>query len=499
MTHQRQNSVAQTSAYCLTVEGLIQLFFLAFGLGFLFIVAFSFLLDYWFAYPMCEICLLQRFIMSLVVVSSLIGGLASLYSMRIAIVFMVVIGFLVGLGLAFSVAHLHMMQQVLPGDVNACQIVSEMTFMPDFWADFFHSRYAFVPCDQVKSGFLGLSFPFWSLMIYGSSAVVFSVVVYLAASHFGSRSIVLRIRQARWYAWFRFLFGFLLVILFCVWISTSIYVIANQRKIFYRPERYTQAHLALLEQVQQLDYTLEVGDQHAYEYPSTLFRDRPQRVQNETDVRNLWIIMSGRDAMALDGFVGHAGWRDFLQTVAHDASVLLVDYPGFGANDGLPTERLNRDSVVSAYRSWRQRHGLSAETPCRVFLLAHSMGTGVAVDVARSLPDISGVVLLSPFASVHKMNMVVLGRWMAWTIWPFVWDRYPTAERLSEFHQRLPNVPLAIFHGDQDIVIPVEHSQEMVSQNQWIDYYQRAGAGHNKNDFVGDELLGVMQRMMQDG
>ena len=80
-----------------------------------------------------------------------------------------------------------------------------------------------------------------------------------------------------------------------------------------------------------------------------------------------------------------------------------------------------------------------------------------------------------------------------------MWDRYPTAERLSEFHQRLPNVPLAIFHGDQDIVIPVEHSQEMVSQNQWIDYYQRAGAGHNKNDFVGDELLGVMQRMMQDG
>ena len=276
-------------------------------------------------------------------------------------------------------------------------------------------------------------------------------------------------------------------------------MIANQRKILYRPERYTQEHMALLEQVHQVDYSLEVGEQHAYEYPSALFRERPQRMPHEMAVRNLWIVMSGRDAMALDGFIGHAGWRDFLQVIAQDASVLLVDYPGFGANAGAPTERLNRDSVLTAYRSWRERHGLVDDEPCRVFLLAHSMGTGVAVDVARTLPEISGVVLLSPFASVHKMNMVVLGRWMAWTIWPFVWDRYPTAERLSEFHQRLPNVPMAIFHGDQDIVIPVEHSQEMVSKNQWIDYYQRVGAGHNKNDFVGDELLGVVQRMMQDG
>lgn len=498
MAAQQQTPAAHASAYCLTVEGLVRLFFIVFGSGFFLIVAFSFLLDYWFAYPMCEICLLQRFIMSLVVLSSFLGGVASLYSMRIASIFLVANGLLVGLGLTFSVAHLHMMQQVLPGDINACQIVSEMTFMPDFWADFFHTRYAFVPCDQVKSGFLGLSFPFWSLMIYGASTVVFSVVVYLAASHFGSRSIVLRIRQTRWYAWFKFVFGFLLVILFCVWISASIYVIANQRKILYRPERYTQDHLALLEQVQQLDYVLEVGDQHAYEYPSALFRDRPQRVQDEGAVRNLWIIMSGRDAMALDGFVGHVGWRDFLQAVAQDSSVLLVDYPGFGANDGSPSERLNRDAVLLAYQSWRQRHGLSDNTPCRVFLLAHSMGTGVAVDVARSLPDINGVVLLSPFASVHQMTMTVLGQWMAWTIWPFLWDRYPTAERLSEFHQRLPRVPLAIFHGDQDIVIPVTHSQEMVSQNQWIDYYQRPGAGHSKDDFVDDELLGVMQRMMQD-
>ena len=177
--------------------------------------------------------------------------------------------------------------------------------------------------------------------------------------------------------------------------------------------------------------------------------------------------------------------------------MLLVDYPGFGANEGMPSETSNRASVLNAYRAWRQHQGLSEDEPCRVFLLAHSMGTGVAVDVARSLSDISGVVLLSPFGSLHQVASTVLGRWMAWTIWPFLSDRYPTAQRLAEFHQRLPGVPLAIFHGDQDIVIPVSQSQAMVRQYQWIDYHQFAGVGHSKDDFVGHRLLEVMQKMMQ--
>ena len=238
MTNHPQRGSTLPTHFCISIEGLLRLFFIAFGLGYSVILWFSFLLDYLFAYPMCEICLLQRFLMFLIVLSSIIGGLVVSRTQRLGYVFLCANGLLVGLGLTFAVAHLHMMQTMISGGASACQVVSEMAFIPDFLSEYFHAHYAFVPCDQVKSGFLGLSFPMWSLLIYGASAIVFSLVVYLVVTQFRSRSFVARIREARWFAWCHLVFTMVLVIL-CVWISASIYVIMNQRNIIYRPERYT--------------------------------------------------------------------------------------------------------------------------------------------------------------------------------------------------------------------------------------------------------------------
>ena len=88
---------------------------IVFGLGFTFLVMASFLLDWIFVYPICEICLLQRFIMLLLVVFSLIGGLTINRIPVVGYVAFVAIGLLVGLGLAFALSHLYMLQQVLPG------------------------------------------------------------------------------------------------------------------------------------------------------------------------------------------------------------------------------------------------------------------------------------------------------------------------------------------------------------------------------------------------
>lgn len=493
MTSHPQRRSTLPTHFCLSIDGLLRLFFIAFGLGYFLILWFSFLLDYLFAYPMCEICLLQRFLMFLIVVSSILGGLVVSSAQRLGYVFLCANGLLVGLGLAFAVAHLHMMQTVTSGGASACQVVSEMAFIPDFLSEYFHAHYAFVPCDQVKSGFLGLSFPMWSLLIYGASAIVFSLVVYLVVTQFRSRSFVARIREARWFAWCRLVFTMVLVILFCVWISASIYVIMNQRNIIYRPERYTTHDADLLKYVDVVDYTLDMGPQQAYAFSS---QKHIPKHKAQADTCKLWIVLSGRDAVALNGYVGKPYWRRLFEAVTSDAQVLLIDYPGFGANAGSPTEKANRDSVLAAHKAWREQRAFSATQSCQVYLLAHSMGTGVAVDVARSLPDVHGVVLLSPFLSIHDMVKGVLGGWMAWTVWPFLWDRYPTVDRLADLHQAKPQVPLAIFHGDQDFVIPVWHSQNMVKTNRWIDYHQVSGLGHSKDGFADHQLLLVMQRMM---
>ncbi len=462
---------------------------IVFGLGFTFLVMASFLLDWIFVYPICEICLLQRFIMLLLVVFSLIGGLTINRIPVVGYVSFVAIGLLVGLGLAFALSHLYMLQQVLPGEVNACKIVSEMTFMPDFWYDFFHERYAFVPCDQVKSTFLGLGFPLWSMLIYAVAGFAYAGVVYYVVCRYLKYPAIERFKSSEVFAWVKCFMWFVLVLFFCVWLAAGVYMVSNQRKILYKPDRYGAQHEEILQRVDTLDYQIGAGNQHAFSYPV-------KKLKGARKPTKLWIVLSGRESLALDGFLTEGAWRGLFDQFSPSSSFLLVDYPGFGMNDGFPASRSNRDTVLEAYRVWRQHHGLSEDDPCQVFVLAHSMGTGVAVDVAALLPNLRGLVLLSPFVSIFQMSKALFGTWMAWTVWPFLLDRYPTADRLGGLHEQLPHVPVVIFHGDQDGVIPVDQSQQMVKANRWIRYYELAGRGHEKSGFVDERLISVMTDLM---
>ena len=98
--------------------------------------------------------------------------------------------------------------------------------------------------------------------------------------------------------------------------------------------------------------------------------------------------------------------------------------------------------------------------------------------------------------SIFQMSKSLFGAWMAWTVRPFLLDRYPTAYRLRLLHEKLPDTAVAIFHGDKDVVIPVSQSQSIVASNQWIQYYEISGASHAKREFLGESVLKVMRDMM---
>lgn len=492
MTMKLNEHALKEQRFCMSSDGMMQLLFAFFSSGFFFLVCSSFVLDWWFDYPMCEICLLQRFIMLLLALVSLCGALtvATQYK-NIGIICFVLTGLLIGLGLGFSISHVYMLLKASSGGhSHACRMVSEMTFIPDFWYDFFHSRYSFIPCNQVRSTFLGLGFPWWSLWIYVLSVIAYAVVTCFAlGSYFGFARDVKRSQVVHWVKCF---FSFLLVILFCVWMAASIYFVAMQRKILYKPDRYDQVQARLFDQVDVIPYKIDAGEQWAYGYPRS--QKRGANVK-----KNLWIALWGRDAMALDSLFSDSAWYELFNRLSADTDFLLVDYPGFGQNAGFPAERANRDAVIKAYFAWRKYHNLAEDDAVRVFILAHSMGTGVAVDVARSLSEINGVVLMSPFVSIFQMSKVILGSWMAWTVRPFLLDRYPTADRLHLLHTKFPDLPVAIFHGVDDRVIPVTHSQQIADANSWIQYYERSGLGHAKRDFADQGIVDVMRAMMQLG
>ena len=85
-------------------------------------------------------------------------------------------------------------------------------------------------------------------------------------------------------------------------------------------------------------------------------------------------------------------------------NVLAPDYRGFGDSTGSPfTEGL----VLDAYASWRWLVEEGGAKPEDVVIVGHSLGTGVAGQLARRLAEEGvkprGVVLLAPFTSISKL------------------------------------------------------------------------------------------------
>ena len=145
---------------------------------------------------------------------------------------------------------------------------------------------------------------------------------------------------------------------------------------------------------------------------------------------------------------------------------LAVEYPGYGASPGSPTE----DGIYAAADAglaWLRAQGVPPE---RTVLSGRSIGTGVAVEMARRGHG-SRVMLVSPYTSIA--DIAALG-------FPFlptkllVRDRFDTASKAPDV-----KLPVLIIHGEQDTLIPVEMGRELGTRFPHATVETVAGAGHN--------------------
>lgn len=85
------------------------------------------------------------------------------------------------------------------------------------------------------------------------------------------------------------------------------------------------------------------------------------------------------------------------------SNVLTIDYRGFGDSQGSPSERGLATDARAAF-DWLISNGAAPEN---VLIVGHSLGTAVASSLAVSLSEESaqlrGLVLLSPFTSMHTL------------------------------------------------------------------------------------------------
>lgn len=149
------------------------------------------------------------------------------------------------------------------------------------------------------------------------------------------------------------------------------------------------------------------------------------------------------------------------------AGWLLVDYRGYGASGGAPSEKaLSADAL-----RWYDHVSKPSQ---RIFVFGRSLGTGVAVHVAAARP-VAGVVAIAPYDSLpavgrHHYPLLPVGLLLR--------HRFDSAALAPQI-----KAPLLCLVAERDEVIPAARSRALYEawggEKRWVEL---RGARHNSTD-----------------
>jgi len=177
---------------------------------------------------------------------------------------------------------------------------------------------------------------------------------------------------------------------------------------------------------------------------------------------------------------GHRGYRllEIAELIDAGAEVLLVDYRGYGDNQGRPSEP---NLALDARAIWELSQTLPGWSRARTVLYGESLGGALAAQLAARLCDRQtppgGLILRSAFTSMTEAACHNQP-WLRWLI-PAGW--YPSIERIPRVTS-----PVLSLHGTSDEIVPESMGRRLfeaappVAANglprEWVAFPQ---AGHN--------------------
>ncbi|XP_015206342.1 lysophosphatidylserine lipase ABHD12 isoform X2 [Lepisosteus oculatus] len=190
--------------------------------------------------------------------------------------------------------------------------------------------------------------------------------------------------------------------------------------------------------------------------------------------------------------------------------VLVLEYRGFGDSTGQPSEDGLTTDALQLYH-WVKAH--SRGSP--VCLWGHSLGTGVATNVARKLQEqgnpADGVILEAPYTNIreevayHPLGLIY---WLFPGFEYFFLDTIALNNLVFPNDENLKTIssPLMILHAEDDQVVPFHMSQELhkiVLQSRsskdevrMCSFSGSLGYGHNKI-FKDPDLPSVLWEFLQ--
>lgn len=257
----------------------------------------------------------------------------------------------------------------------------------------------------------------------------------------------------------------------CAWLD------AQQRQIIYRPTPGVPADFAGLRAGDQRYFVtapLPAAPQHLGA------NDTPQRIEI------WWLPHVDKNAPTLLYF--HGTFRNLFQNLHKiDAlreagfAVLAVEYRGWGMSTPItPSEQTILQDADVAWAEL-QRH---EPRPQQRLLYGHSMGSGVAVDLASRLPksDFGGLILESAFTSFNELAVEVglIPRLLVGA----TNERFDSLDKMGRV-----KVPLLMLHGSADNTIPIRLGEKLfAAANPPKEWRAIEGADHSDLDLMDPAL-----------
>jgi len=216
--------------------------------------------------------------------------------------------------------------------------------------------------------------------------------------------------------------------------------------------------------------------------PSRLEPEAAQRMAGELGLRpiraeNQWIAYElptvkpiTRQWLILHGNAGHALHRaaqaNALQAVsAPGTRVWILEYPGYGARDGSPTQDSMGAAAIAAFRQ------MQSDSPVPISVFAESLGSGVAGELLHAEAKVAGVLWLTPFDDMIKLA----GHHYPWL--PAEWlirDRFSPATKAAGYRGRS-----AVIVAKEDQIVPAQRGKALYDALPGEKLWLELPGGHN--------------------
>jgi len=219
-----------------------------------------------------------------------------------------------------------------------------------------------------------------------------------------------------------------------VWLGAAAFVALGQQSMIYYPSRDSAENLDReAAGVGLQPWSDEDGRRIGYAARAPTGDPRP---------RVSVLVCHGNAGYA----VHRAVWLSLIRAAMpdHAVSVYILEYPGYGAREGSPSQKANIAAAEKALAS------LPGNAPIVGF--GESIGTGVIAALAAKQPShLTGLVLVTPFDSLAAVAQ------HHYPLLPVSWlmrDKYPSSKWLQSYHG-----PVAVIMAGRDRVTPPERAR----------------------------------------